>query len=225
MFTPSTSTRTFGADDDVVLVVPDLVSVTSLKVDDNDDGVFETTIAANDYELDTYREDDGWPWEIVRLLNRQWPANGRRRRRIEIDATWGWSATSSPINQACTLLALRIAQRPSAALVLMSTFTSVRAMAARYYLPGILVSDPFDTLAVVEHYPNPILLIHGSQDFGSSTLPLFPESQCLAQRLLLVANAAAFDGLVDERRSAIDRQFAQGEHDFNRPPGAGKRRW
>ncbi len=60
------------------------------------------------------------------------------------------------------------AQRPSAALVLMSTFTSVRAMAARYYLPGILVSDPFDTLAVVEHYPNPILFIHGSQD---TTIP------------------------------------------------------
>ena len=60
------------------------------------------------------------------------------------------------------------AQRSSAALVLMSTFTSVRAMAARYYLPGFLVSDPFDTLAVVERYPNPVLLIHGSQD---TTIP------------------------------------------------------
>ncbi len=60
------------------------------------------------------------------------------------------------------------AQRPSAALVLMSTFTSVRAMAARYYLPGILVSDPFDTLAVVQRYAHPILLIHGSQD---TTIP------------------------------------------------------
>lgn len=60
------------------------------------------------------------------------------------------------------------AQRPSAALVLMSTFTSVRAMAARYYLPGFLVRDPFDTLAVVKRYPNPILLIHGNHD---TTIP------------------------------------------------------
>jgi pimeloyl-ACP methyl ester carboxylesterase len=59
-------------------------------------------------------------------------------------------------------------QRPSAALVLMSTFTSMRAMAGRFYLPGWLARDPFDNLAVVQHYPKPLLLIHGSRD---TTIP------------------------------------------------------
>lgn len=61
------------------------------------------------------------------------------------------------------------AQRPSAALVLMSTFTSVRAIAAQLYLPGWLARDPFDNLAVVQNYTNPLLIIHGSKD---TTIPV-----------------------------------------------------
>ena len=61
------------------------------------------------------------------------------------------------------------AQRPSAALILMSTFTSVRAIAAQLYLPGWLARDPFDNLAVVQNYTNPLLIIHGSKD---TTIPV-----------------------------------------------------
>jgi uncharacterized protein len=56
------------------------------------------------------------------------------------------------------------AQRPSAALILFSTFTDVRAFAARYGLPGWAVRDPFDTLAVVRSYPQPVLILHGRHD-------------------------------------------------------------
>jgi len=54
--------------------------------------------------------------------------------------------------------------RPSAALILLSTFSSVRTMATSYRLPGWLVRDPFDTLQAVRDYPNPILLLHGEHD-------------------------------------------------------------
>ena len=56
------------------------------------------------------------------------------------------------------------ARRPSAALILMSTFTSARSFASRYLVPGVLVRDPFDNLSVVESYPKPILIIHGKHD-------------------------------------------------------------
>jgi fermentation-respiration switch protein FrsA (DUF1100 family) len=56
------------------------------------------------------------------------------------------------------------AQRPSAALILFSTFTSVRALAAGYGLPGLAVRDPFDTLAVVSAYRGPVLILHGRRD-------------------------------------------------------------
>jgi fermentation-respiration switch protein FrsA (DUF1100 family) len=60
----------------------------------------------------------------------------------------------------CTLAA----QRPSAALILMSTFTSARSFAARYLAPGFLVRDPFDNLATVQAYSKPVLVMHGKYD-------------------------------------------------------------
>jgi len=56
------------------------------------------------------------------------------------------------------------AERPSAALILLSAFTSARSFASRYLAPGFIVRDPFDNLSVVSSYPNPILVIHGKKD-------------------------------------------------------------
>jgi pimeloyl-ACP methyl ester carboxylesterase len=56
------------------------------------------------------------------------------------------------------------AERPSAALILMSTFTDTRSFAKRYLAPSFLVRDPFDNLSIVENYPEPLLIIHGRHD-------------------------------------------------------------
>ena len=55
-------------------------------------------------------------------------------------------------------------ERPSAALVLMSTFTSLRVFARHYLAPSFLLRSPFDNLAVVSRYSGPILLVHGEKD-------------------------------------------------------------
>ncbi len=55
-------------------------------------------------------------------------------------------------------------KRHSAALILMSTFTSVRSFAPRYLIPKFLVLDPFDNLTLVRTYKNPLLIIHGRND-------------------------------------------------------------
>lgn len=55
-------------------------------------------------------------------------------------------------------------ERSSAALILMSAFTNVRTFAKRFLAPPFLVRDPFDNLAVVSSYPNPLLVIHGKYD-------------------------------------------------------------
>jgi fermentation-respiration switch protein FrsA (DUF1100 family) len=55
-------------------------------------------------------------------------------------------------------------QRPLAALVLQSTFTSTRPFARRFLLPGFLVRDVFDNRAAVRRFPCPIFLAHGRQD-------------------------------------------------------------
>jgi fermentation-respiration switch protein FrsA (DUF1100 family) len=61
---------------------------------------------------------------------------------------------------ACALAA----RRPVRAMVLESTFTSVRSFAVRYGLIGPLVRDPFDNLAVVSQFDGPILILHGRRD-------------------------------------------------------------
>jgi len=55
-------------------------------------------------------------------------------------------------------------KRPSAALILQSTFTSVKTFASRFLAPGFLVRDPFDNLSVVSTYTGPVLIIHGKND-------------------------------------------------------------
>jgi len=55
-------------------------------------------------------------------------------------------------------------QRPSAALILMSAFISVRSFAKRYLAPAVLIRDPFDNLSVVREYKGPTLVIHGEFD-------------------------------------------------------------
>jgi fermentation-respiration switch protein FrsA (DUF1100 family) len=55
-------------------------------------------------------------------------------------------------------------KRPSAALILMSTFTSARSFAKHYLAPSFLVRDPLDNLSAVEKYPGPILILHGRHD-------------------------------------------------------------
>ena len=60
----------------------------------------------------------------------------------------------------CTLAA----QRPSAMLILNSTFISIRSMASKYLVPGFIAPDPFDNLSVVGSYNEPVVIIHGKND-------------------------------------------------------------
>jgi pimeloyl-ACP methyl ester carboxylesterase len=56
------------------------------------------------------------------------------------------------------------AERPVAALVLESAFTSVRSLARRFLAPGLLVRDPFDVMADVKRFNGAVLVVHGGSD-------------------------------------------------------------
>ena len=55
-------------------------------------------------------------------------------------------------------------KRPSAAIILMSAFTSIRSFSSKYLVPGLLMRDPFDNLKVIASYEGPVLVIHGKND-------------------------------------------------------------
>ncbi len=54
--------------------------------------------------------------------------------------------------------------RPPRALILESTFTSIRDRAAALFIPGFLVRDPFDNEEVVTALDVPVLVMHGTRD-------------------------------------------------------------
>jgi fermentation-respiration switch protein FrsA (DUF1100 family) len=60
--------------------------------------------------------------------------------------------------------AILAGERPTAGLLLESTFTSVRSFAHGCWLPEFVVLDPFDTLAVLSAYGGPVLVLHGKYD-------------------------------------------------------------
>jgi len=54
--------------------------------------------------------------------------------------------------------------RPPAAFVLQSTFTSVTAVASRWFVPRFLVRDRFESIDVLRGTDAPVLIVHGRRD-------------------------------------------------------------
>ena len=81
--------------------------------------------------------------------------------RKEVDASkivlYGRSMGGAAV---CSLLN----QRGAAAVILMSTFASVRSFASRYLVPTFLVRDPFDNLTALQKFKGPVLILHGKHD-------------------------------------------------------------
>lgn len=59
-------------------------------------------------------------------------------------------------------------ERMPAAIILNSTFTSVKSFAAGYGLPGFLARDPYNNDEFLKSYSGPLMLIHGRMD---ATIP------------------------------------------------------
>lgn len=94
-FYPRTATRTFDGTADTQLTIPDLISVTSLKSDDDDDGTYETTWATTDYELVPLNamptEHWGVPYHTLRVLGRGTKsAFERGHGRYQVVGSWGY---------------------------------------------------------------------------------------------------------------------------------------
>lgn len=68
-------------------------------------------------------------------------------------------------------------KRPLAALVLQSSFTSLRPFARQFLVPGFLVRDAFDNLPAVRNFSGPMLIAHGRRD---DIIP-FPHGLALAK--------------------------------------------
>lgn len=106
-FYPLTETRYFNGNGCDTLRIPDLISATSIKLDENYDGVYEYTMVATDYWLEREFADnvDAPPFDLLRL--NQYTGTRRSflglRRLIQIIGSWGYSATVERQAQTATM--------------------------------------------------------------------------------------------------------------------------
>ena len=136
------TTRLFRASPDGSVSVPDLVSVTSIKIDTNGDRSYATTLAATDYSLEPFTEPRYqrvvlWPTSSYAFLD----------RLVQIVGKFGYVVNGAPpddIKLACLMQASRLNIRRTTPLgVLQSTdlgqFTRISS------------SDP-DVMALLKPY-------------------------------------------------------------------------
>lgn len=95
----------------------DLVSVTTLKTDSNQDGSFDTTWAATDYQLlpRNVTAPEPRPYtQVHAVANQRFPIPAGSSSSIglvEITGTWGWPAVPAAVTQACRMQVSRILKR------------------------------------------------------------------------------------------------------------------
>lgn len=98
----------------------DLVSITTLKTDDDGDGTYETTWTANtDYQLQPLNASlQSRPYRrIVAVGGKTFPLVPLPDPpSVQINGTWGWSAIPDDVREACVLLSMRQFARYNAAL-------------------------------------------------------------------------------------------------------------
>jgi hypothetical protein len=108
------SARVYHPTSTSLVEVDDFHTVTGLivKIDGDDDGTYDTTWTATDYELRPLNGivggQPGWPFSQVWSVGTQWFPRCAQRATVEVTARWGWAAVPLPVKQATLMLAEEI---------------------------------------------------------------------------------------------------------------------
>ena len=101
------SSRRFNVVAPTYVVIDDAWQIDTVKTDSTDDGVFDITWSANDYEIEPLNGVSagvsGWPATLLRSVGTlHFPAG--RRATVEVSGKWGWASVPAPVRQATLLL-------------------------------------------------------------------------------------------------------------------------
>lgn len=106
----SATARVYYPDSPTLVRVDDFSTTSGLilKADYGNDGVFEITWLAANYQVEPLNGivdgQIGWPYNRIRAINQYYPlwwgAIGSPRASLEVTARWGWAAVPPPIIEA-----------------------------------------------------------------------------------------------------------------------------
>jgi len=118
-FYATTETRYYTPNDTDEVMVDDLLTVTTLKTDDDEDGTFETTWTTSDYMLMPMNAStNGRPYTWIETSgygDYSFPVNVKKG--VQIAGSFGYCATASlpkPVAEACKIQSMRLFKRKDA---------------------------------------------------------------------------------------------------------------
>ena len=154
-FYAATQTRYYSATSGRRLLVDDLLSVTTLKTDDDGDGAYETTWATTDYHLSPYNAqlesvpEPYWRIEVSEGGDYSFPCGPRR---VQIVGSWGFSATTPDvINRACLFQVSQEFRTRNAPLGVQGSgefATEVRSIGLHPFVKRLLSNGPYRRMVV-----------------------------------------------------------------------------
>jgi len=131
-----------------------------------------------DYWPDSFQDPRRWGMAVLLV---EYPGYGRSEGRSAEStvrraylAAYDWATARDDVDPERIVgygrslgggaIGLLARDRPLAAIILESAFTSTRPFAARFGAPGFLIRDLFDTAEAVRAYDGPLLVLHGEHD-------------------------------------------------------------
>lgn len=124
-YSSGSATRFFTPEDRIVCEIDDLISLTSLVVSADLDGVFDQTWTSTDYQLEPLngRADGltGWPATRIRAVGDYVFGTNIGEASVRVTGTWGWSAAPIAVKQATVIQASRIFKRLDSPLGVLSS--------------------------------------------------------------------------------------------------------
>jgi hypothetical protein len=113
-YSSGTASRIFTPMDSYVTEIDDLISLTTLETKSDDDGTFDTTWTADDYQLEPLNgRVDGLVTSYTHIravgdyLFSQWESEAT----VKVTGVWGWATTPIAVTQACVIQSSRIYKR------------------------------------------------------------------------------------------------------------------
>lgn len=143
-----------------LVYIDDALEITSVEVDNNNDGTYETTFATTDYESEPANGvgpdgQSGWPAFLLRAVGPSlyftapfWSS----RRTVKVTAKWGWSAVPQPVIEACHLLTHRLYYE-------VSVPGGVTAPNPEFGIPGSPLLRPYTVERLLKPYVRPDMAV------------------------------------------------------------------
>lgn len=107
-------TRLYTALDSEVLNIRDLVSLTTLKTDEDGDGTFETTWGADDYKLgpmNATADSEPYTQISVDMIKGDYRFPQYVQGGVQIVGKWGWPKVPLGVQQAAAIIAVQLMKR------------------------------------------------------------------------------------------------------------------